>query len=205
MSGDLAAGRLLISSAALADSTFARTVVLLLEADEGGTLGVVLNQPTTTEVDTVLPEWAHLAAGPAVVHRGGPCDTDSALGLAMLGTGSSTPSQGGQPAVSSQDWGPHGWRPLASEVLPRTGLVDLDAPTGPVVGSVVALRIYVGYAGWSPGQLEAEVAQGSWHVVPALVEDLFCADADALWRQVTRRQGGEVAMLVTMPTDPTMN
>ena len=67
------------------------------------------------------------------------------------------------------------------------------------------LRVFAGYAGWGPGQLQAEVAEGSWVVVDSSFVDVFGHTPDRLWSDVLRRQTGELAFLSTMPTDPTLN
>jgi putative transcriptional regulator len=71
--------------------------------------------------------------------------------------------------------------------------------------AVSSLRIFAGYAGWGSGQLEAEIEEGAWYVVPAEPQDPFLADPERLWAQVLRRQGGQLAMLATMPAEPGMN
>jgi putative transcriptional regulator len=96
---------------------------------------------------------------------------------------------------------PMGWRRLAGEL----GLLDLDAPVELLEQALSSLRIFAGYAGWSTGQLEAEIEEGSWIVVPAEPEDPFLADPGRLWSQVLRRQGGRLAMLATQPEDPALN
>jgi putative transcriptional regulator len=70
---------------------------------------------------------------------------------------------------------------------------------------VSAVRIFAGYAGWGAGQLEAEIEEGAWYVVPAEPEDPFLRDPGRLWGKVLRRQGGQLAMLATMPTEPGLN
>ena len=183
---EVAAGRLLIASPLLQDPNFARSIVLLLNTDDDGSLGVILNRPSTMPVGEVLAPWAALVGGPDVLFRGGPVETDAALAVArVVGAGDELV----------------GWRPL----FDRTGLVDLDTPVELVEGGLSDIRIYAGYAGWSAGQLEAEIDSGAWLVVPADPADLFAPDPDQLWSQVLRRQPGEVAMLATMPADPTQN
>ena len=66
-------------------------------------------------------------------------------------------------------------------------------------------RIFVGYAGWSAGQLESELEEESWLVLPAEPDDLFSDDPDGLWSAVLRRQGGPYALLSLMPPDPSLN
>jgi putative transcriptional regulator len=178
-------GSLLIAAPTMADPNFARTIVLLLDTGESGALGVVLNRPTELEVADVLEPWADLVAGPGVLFQGGPVETDAAIAVAT---------------VSAEDE-PVGWR----RVFGSTGLVDLDAPVELLSDAVSALRIFAGYAGWGVGQLEAEIEEGAWYVVPAEPQDPFLLDPARLWSQVLRRQGGQLAMLATMPTEPGLN
>jgi len=183
---EIAAGRLLVASPLLGDPNFARSIVLLLNADDDGCLGVILNRPSTMPVDEVLQPWAGLVRGPGVLFRGGPVETDAALAVARI-------SGSGDDLV--------GWRPL----FDHTGLVDLDTPVELLEGGLSDMRIYAGYSGWSAGQLEAEIESGAWLVVTAESGDLFAPEPERLWTQVLRRQPGEVAMLATMPADPTLN
>ena len=85
------------------------------------------------------------------------------------------------------------------------GIVDLDTPTEIVAPALSGMRIFAGYAGWGEEQLEAEILEGSWYVVPSVPEDLFGADPEGLWRRVLRRQPGELAWVSTQPADPTLN
>jgi putative transcriptional regulator len=179
-------GRLLVASPRLADPNFARTVILVLARDlEGGALGVVLNRPTETTVAEPLPAWAELAADPAVVFVGGPVASDGAIGLARAGTA---------PAAE-------GWVPVTG----RLGTVDLGIDPDEVEAPVETLRVFVGHAGWGPGQLEAEIDEGAWVVLDAAPDDVLCATPDRLWRLVLRRQGGKLAWLANVPLDPTTN
>jgi putative transcriptional regulator len=179
------AGSLLVAAPTMADPNFARTIVLLLDAGQDGALGVVLNRPTDLAVASVLAPWAEVVSGPDVLFHGGPVETDSALAVADV----------------TEDEEPVGWR----RVFASTGLVDLDAPVELLAPAVSSLRIFAGYAGWSAGQLENEIAEGAWYVVPAEVGDPFFDDPSGLWATVLRRQGGQLAMLATMPAEPNLN
>lgn len=179
-------GRLLVATPYLIDPNFARTVVLILQHDDDGALGVVVNRATPVPVADVLPTWQTLTTSPQVLFQGGPVARDSALGLARVDGPSETPI---------------GWRRLEGPV----GLVDLDTPTELVSGGLDDLRIFAGYAGWSGGQLEAEIDSGSWYVVDSRPGDAFAGDPTMLWRAVLRRQPGELALVSTWPDDPTMN
>ena len=73
------------------------------------------------------------------------------------------------------------------------------------VGSLDRARVFAGYAGWAPGQLESEIAEESWIIEQALPEDVFTEDPDDLWSAVLRRKGGAFAVLAQMPPDPSSN
>lgn len=183
----LEAGKLLVATPALVDPNFRQSVVLLLDTDEDGAVGVVLNRPSPVPVEEVLPGWSEVLAGPHVLFQGGPVGTDSALAVAALSSG------------DGED--PVGFRRLFG----RTGIVDLDTPTELMTPALTSMRVFAGYAGWGAGQLEAEVEEGSWYVVPLQPGDLFGDEPATLWTRVLRRQPGELAWVSTRPLDPTMN
>ena len=84
-------------------------------------------------------------------------------------------------------------------------LVDLDTPPPLVAPDVSGLRIFAGYAGWSPGQLEAEIVTGSWYVVGSESDDVFTGEPDELWRRVLRRQPVPLRWVAWFPSDPLLN
>jgi putative transcriptional regulator len=188
---EILAGRLLVATPLLGDPNFRRSVVLVVEDEPGeGTLGVVLNRPTETPVELVLESWTDLVTQPPVVFRGGPVSPNSALGLAM---------------VPGEDE-PVGWRALDGMTLrSRIGLVDLDAPPQLLEGGIASLRVFAGYAGWGPGQVQAEIEEGAWYVLPAEPADAFAAEPERLWQTVLRRAGGTLALVATYPDDPALN
>lgn len=184
-----------MATPALGDSTFERSVVFVLDHDEDGALGVVINRPTPVDVSEVLPVWQPFASRPGVLFQGGPVALDSALGLALVPAG--------------QEDEPLGWRRVVGPV----GLVDLDVPPVVLAAEVTRLRIFAGYSGWAAGQLEDELAAGAWYVVAARMGgagaddggDAFCEQPEDLWRAVLRRQGGDLAMVSTYLDDPSLN
>lgn len=187
-----ASGRLLVASPLLPDPNFDRTVVLLLAAGEDGAVGIVLNRPSATLVAGPLPRWEALAASPPVLFLGGPVQHDAVICLARA-AGAPEPS------------GAHALDGGFSAVMPGVGTLDLDLdPTG-VVSHLRQVRVFAGYAGWGPGQLEAEIAAGAWWVVDADPADAFCDEPGELWRLVLRRQGGTLALVANYPPDPSMN
>src|SRR3954452_7718268 len=182
-------GRLLVATPALADPNFDRAVVLLLDHDEEGSLGVVLNRPTPVDVGDILEGWADLTGEPGVVFQGGPVSLDSALGVAVI------------PGGASGDRAPLGWRRVHGAI----GLVDLEAPPELLASALGSLRIFAGYAGWGPGQLEDELVEGAWYVVESEPGDVSSPSPESLWREVLRRQRNELAMVATYPDDPSLN
>lgn len=177
---------LLVATPALVDPNFADTVVLLLDVNDEGALGVVLNRPTPVSVTSVLEGWGPVVAEPEVLFQGGPVSTEGALAVGWL---------------RSTDDAPVGFR----EVSGALGIVDLDTPVELVDGTLSGLRIFAGYAGWGAAQLVGEIEEGSWYVVSSEPLDIFRDDPDELWRDVLRRQPGELAWNSTRPVDPELN
>lgn len=182
------AGRLLVATPALEDPNFRRTVVLLVDHGDEGALGVVLNRPLGVDLLDVLPAWYDVAAAPRTVFSGGPVSRDSALCLGHVRVGVATDGRAVRIADES-----------------ALGLVDLDADPSLVAAVVGEVRVFAGYAGWGCGQLDAEIAEGAWVVVPADPGDAFGDAAEDLWVQVLRRQPGTLRWLASYPDDPSLN
>jgi putative transcriptional regulator len=180
-------GRLLVATPPLLDPNFVRTVVLMIEHNEDGALGVVLNRPTRVALAEVLPRWGELAVGPGVVHVGGPVQPDGMIGLALLGTVDPVDLAG------------------VTELWPGVGTVDLEAQPPGGAGWIRGVRCFAGYAGWGAGQLDAEVATGSWFVVDRHASDLWSEEPEDLWVRVLRRQPPAVAQYAHCPGDPSTN
>ncbi|HEU5269149.1 MAG TPA: YqgE/AlgH family protein [Jatrophihabitans sp.] len=181
-----AAHRLLIAAPDLADPEFFRTVVFLIEHDETGSVGVIVNRPSHTPVGHILPDWQDVMSEPAVVFNGGPVQRDGALGLGRL---AATAAAGtGLRAVSG-----------------GLALVDLDAPAADVAIYSQSLRVFAGHAGWNVGQLEDEIARGGWFVVAGGLDDVFSPHPGTLWRSVLRRQSAPLSLLSTYPVDVGLN
>ena len=175
-------GKLLVATPRLLDPNFFRAVLLICEHSEAGAIGLVLNRPTTLEVVDHLPAWAPQVTEPAVVFEGGPVQRETAIGLAGSDAGIAIP----------------GWNPVTD----RVGMFDLSAENST---DLAHLRVFAGYAGWTGGQLEAEIVTGSWFVFDSTPEDPFLADAESLWTDVLSRQDGSIAMFAHFPDDPSLN
>ena len=167
-------GRLLVATPSLLDPNFARSVVLLIQHDEDGALGVVLTHPSESPLADHLPELGARAAAPDVVFVGGPVEPEVALGFELGEDG--------------------------EFVVPGVRMLNVVEPSGDA-----PCRVFSGYAGWGPGQLEGELSEGAWYVVDALAGDVFSIDPEGLWAEVLRRQPGRLAWLATYPPDPSLN
>jgi len=177
-------GRLLIAAPSLVDPNFDRTVVLMLEHGEDGALGIVLNRPSDTALDDVFPEWHALVSPPGVAFAGGPVATDAVIALARRRS----------EIIDG-----------FTEIVDDLGTVNLAGDPLDVGSSLACLRVFAGYAGWSPYQLEAEIAQGAWFDVAMKPDDAFAAAPDRLWRDVLRRQRGRLSVFSTFPEDASVN
>lgn len=178
-------GRLLVATPLLGAGVFERTVVLLLEhGTDDGAVGVVLNRPSDLDLGGPMPAWREAAADPPVVFLGGPVSQGGAICLGWAASAAAA-----------------GWEPLVGQV----GVIDLSRRPEEVLAGVQRVRVFTGYAGWAPGQLEGELDAEAWVVADAEPGDALSAEPDVLWRAVLRRQGGEVAWLANAPDDPSLN
>lgn len=175
-------GQLLIAGPGLLDPNFRRTVILVGEHSEEGALGVVLNRTAEATVLDAVPELAALVAGLDHVHVGGPVQPSAIVVLADF----AEPDRAGSIVLDSVGF-------LPAEVDPDE------------LGELRRARVFVGYAGWGPGQLESELEEDSWIVEPALAGDIFTSAPDELWSEVLRRKGGPFGVLAQMPLDPSLN
>lgn len=180
-------GRLLLATPPLDDPNFDRTVIYMLEHRDDGALGVVINRPSDEALAEPLDRWNDLQSDPAGVFLGGPVETDALIALAYAR---------GPVTEASEELSP---------VSGRVVSADLTTDPAIVAGMVESVRIFRGYAGWGPGQLESEIETGSWLVLDAEPTDVFDDDPDELWRTVLRRQGGRLAWLAGAPDDLSAN
>ena len=152
---------------------------------------MVLNRPGPTGLDEVLPDWEVLANSPPVVFMGGPVNQDAVICVARVqGSGSLGPCGDGE-----------GWSPVAGDL----GTLDLDLDPVLVAGGLRDARMFAGYAGWGPGQLEGELGAEAWWVVGADRTDPFAPNPERLWTDVLRRQRGALQLVSWYPDDPMAN
>jgi putative transcriptional regulator len=175
-------GHLLIANASLFDPNFRRSVVLIGHHDEEGAVGVVLDRPLDVPARAAVPALAPLVEGDEPLFAGGPVEPGAVVVLADF----LDPSDAEVIAIGTVGFLP-----------PETG-EDLRP-------AIRRARIYAGYSGWGPGQLEAELEENAWVVEPARPDDAFYADTSKLWADVLRRKGRAFDLLRLMPVDPSQN
>ena len=157
--------------------------MLVCEHSEEGALGLVLNRPGELLVAEAAPELVDLTGYDGVIDSGGPVQPDALLVLAEF----EDPSDAGICVVGD------------------VGLVGDGSELEDLVEGTRRVRIFAGYAGWGPGQLDDELEREDWFVAPAGVDDIFNPDADELWARVLARKGGKFAVVARMPVDPSVN
>ncbi len=175
-------GQLLISGGGLYDPNFRHTVVLVGEHNSDGALGVVLNRALNVTVDKVFPPLSGLVPPGELLFQGGPVQPESAVLLAEF---------------ADPDF-------ADLLVFGSVGFLVGDVSTD-IQSRILRARVFAGYSGWGPGQLEAEMDADSWILDPARVEDVFTEAPDLLWSGVLERKGPEYKRLSRMPYDPSMN
>jgi putative transcriptional regulator len=168
-------GQLLIAAPSMGDY-FHRTVILVVEHSDQGAFGLVLNRPSETSVGEAAPELGELIGGEHLLHVGGPVQPNAVTAI-----------------------GEHADPGDATKlIVGAVGMVDLDEPP-----DLSRVRVFAGYAGWGPEQLDGELEEEAWILEDAHPDDPF--GEDDLWAQVLRRKGGEYALLARMPPDPSVN
>lgn len=161
-------GFFLIADPSLRDPNFRETVILITHHDATGTMGVVINRPTTARLSELLPDREDLAERTDPLYLGGPVDRRV---LVLLVRSRSEPGD----AVRVFD---QVYFTQSADVLNE--VLDADDPSA-------AIRLFAGYAGWAPGQLADEIAAGGWRVVPADASVVFDRDAEVIWQEMIRR------------------
>jgi putative transcriptional regulator len=176
-------GQLLVASPALDDPNFRRTVILLGEHSHRGAVGLVLNRPSPTEVVEAVPALESLVEMGTTFFIGGPVAPSVVMVLARM----SDPEDAGT---------------LEGQVI---GFLSAETDLEDLGHQAVETRVFAGYAGWGPGQLEAELERADWIVHPPEEGDIFTEEPDRLWSAVLERMGGQYSLLARMPLDPSLN
>jgi putative transcriptional regulator len=168
-------GKLLIAAPSLFDF-FRRTVVLIVEHTEQGAFGVILNRRADADVTELVPDLVPLVERGAPLWVGGPVAPDA---IVVLGEFEESANSAGA-------------------VTESIGVVDPDGDE-----DVIRARVFIGHAGWGPGQLDEELENDAWIVADLDPEDVFAVGD--LWADAVARRGGDFRLLATMPDDPSLN
>jgi putative transcriptional regulator len=169
-----ARGRFLVANRSLRDPTFSETVVLLVDYDQNGALGVVVNRPTDVPLTVALPEVEELNKRKDLVFLGGPVARDR---MVILLRAAAAPPQS----------------VLVFDQVYATGSLSALRQS---IGEGESVRAYAGYAGWGPGQLDAEVERGDWLIGPADSKAIFDDPPSGLWTRFIERFSGDWAGVV---------
>jgi putative transcriptional regulator len=171
---NLAPGRVLIADKDLHDPNFEATVIVLLSYDEeDGAGGVILNRPSETTVAQALKDLPEARGMRDLAYQGGPVQTKRVLALLRA------PSK-------LED---------ADEVLPGVYSVGTTKLLRKALADKMEIRVFAGYAGWGPGQLEAEVDAGAWHIERGQAATVFDNDPESLWQRLVRKLNRQIAIL----------
>lgn len=176
-------GQLLVASPTLMDPNFLRTVVLITEHNDDGAMGIVLNRPSTATVEEAAPELEPLVVPEEDVFIGGPVQPTAIVVVAEF-------ENAGDAGV---------------QIFETIGFVAAGSDPSDVEANASRARVFAGFAGWSPGQLEGEIERDDWFLEPARAGDVFTPEPGELWSQVLDRKGGEYALVARMPLDPSLN
>lgn len=178
-----AAGKLLIAEPFLRDGNFSRTVIFLCEHADDGSVGFVLNQDTDLKLGDILVE---LSSSNEPIFQGGPVQNDTLHMLHQM-----PELLDGKQIIDNIYWGG------SFDALQETIMMHKYEPN--------TLKLFLGYAGWAAGQLNAEMAEGSWLVVDATPEIVFNTAPDEIWRKAISLLGDDYRYLAQMPIDPQLN
>jgi putative transcriptional regulator len=177
-------GRLLISEPFLPDPNFERTVVLLCEHNDEGSFGFVLNKPSILKVTEVMED---ISSFENIVYVGGPVQQDT---LHFIHRNANV--NNAVEIAGNVYWGGE-----------FENLILLGE-TKQISGNDI--RFFLGYSGWGPGQLEAELEQDSWIVCDFVTDQLlFDTDPQLMWRKALENMGGRFSVYSNYPTDPRLN
>jgi putative transcriptional regulator len=171
---DFDVGSLLCADRSLKDPNFAQAVILIVKYDEEGTLGLILNRQSEVPISNLLDDWKEAKGHKEPMFVGGPVEKGSLLALL----------RSRQKSENS--------RAILREVrlISDRGAMQKTLQSSPGPEN---FRLYAGYAGWAPDQLEEEVDVGAWHIFPGDANIVFDADPDSLWMRMIKKSETEIA------------
>jgi len=179
-----ARGRLLLSEPFMGDYYFGRSVILLVEHNKEGSVGVILNKPATAGFNEVLKDFPEFDAP---IYIGGPVETNSLFYIHTLGD----QIEGAVEIKNGVFWGG-----------------DIDSIKEMILLKIIKpedIRFYIGYSGWGEEQLKSELKRNSWLVAPTNKESIFETDPLEMWSKFIDKMGSEYRYWNKFPIDPNMN
>jgi putative transcriptional regulator len=171
---DLGVGKLLVAYRDSRDPAFAETVVLIIHYDHDGTVGLAINRRTTVPISRALDKFAGTKGRTDPIYAGGPVEQQNVLALVKANT-----MPEGSAHVTGKVY------LVSTKALLEKTLAKTTEPGD--------LRVYLGYCGWGPGQLENETSHGFWHIFPGDADVVFDAEPDTLWKRLIARAGQSIA------------
>jgi putative transcriptional regulator len=177
-------GKILISEPFLNDPNFKRTIILLSEHNEEGSIGFVLNKPTEYKLNQVVEDFPEFDT---LVYYGGPVQLNT---LQFIYKGENI-IEGSMEIMPGLYWG-------GSFDLLRT-LIESKAV------NPEDFRFFLGYSGWGDGQIDDELELKSWIVSDTTIENVFSDEPDKLWREILKGMGKKFAILASFPDNPSVN
>lgn len=177
-------GKLILDSGKLAGSYFDRTVILVCRHDDTGAFGLVLNRSLKHTLGGAVREKLDDQLAKTPLFLGGPVQPEA---LSFLHESEPSPGAGVLPGLMLG----HSLKELCERHAER--------------GRGMRLRAYAGYAGWSPGQLDEEMAKGCWITHPATLVEVFSTRPESLWKMVLRDKGGLHGLVADFPENPGLN
>jgi putative transcriptional regulator len=177
-------GQLLLDSGQLRGSFFQRTVVIICQHDAEGAFGLVLNRTTGNKVGEMIVADLPDALKGCPLYLGGPVQPSA---LSFLHSDAFVPDANVIPNLS-----------LGHSLDALVDIGDSFSPTRKI-------KMFAGYAGWSPGQLEDEMKRKAWLTHPASLEFVFDTPPDQLWQTILRHKGWKYRLLAQTPEDPSLN
>jgi putative transcriptional regulator len=169
---NLSKGKFLIAREHLLDPNFSETVVLLIEYGNNGTIGLIINRPTSVKLSAVFPDLKGVRRRKDTIYIGGPVNINELYFLTLSEK---------QPEDSFH---------IFDNVYLSSSLVVLEQ----VLlnrDKKERIHVYAGHAGWAPGQLELEIMRGDWNVLPANIESIFFKDPPEIWTELIYRSSGQ--------------
>ena len=182
--GKFLRGQLLLDSGQLQGSFFQRTVVLICQHDSEGAFGLVLNRNTGSKAGDMIVANLPQQIKSCPLYLGGPVQPAA---LSFLHTDAFIPE---------------------ANVMPNLNLghsLDTLIDLGDSFSPERKIKMFAGYAGWSPGQLEDEIKRQAWLTHPASLDLVFDTEPEQLWQKILRGKGWKYRLLSEIPEDPSLN